>query len=640
MSNFVVDAVAQFIEGDGWRLPLERFFAAHKAAFVGHSRADEHTLAQHAVFTQFTDVAERLLEAMVLDLGCDPSTLFDALQEASNGVRAPSTRALVETLLSYEDFGAFCDRMAAYVHASAESATRQAQAQLASSEWVLQDVLARSLLEASDDGSLPDEDTPYVPWARVILEMTTTYQRLAATVNAAGVEAEDLRTRITELQAALTKERLRVDLVVAQRLADENAQMRSRMRQLCTSSCCMDADAKVRAVYIVSHESTLSDVCDRLDAIPAELREMKKRCFAVTSVRPEHLDELYLFLKDKVHHKHDLATCEDEIAAFVFARLAPADAPMVRDILQWLLLESEAIDLGKELQALSFASPRADAKDEDAADRWVQTWSDLDSAYYYVNSVLGTSQWEPPQAKDGSPILGYYDETNTWQPYAFGSVIATMSEQMVPDAKDLSQDGDKKDAKIQNDVATNLCSEASTGDVDRRGAIDEVALSSTEIDHSSIHTVHDRLSASVSTTPDAALLDMEVSLQRVLQEHAEESRKLALTLQVEQARQAQDIQRRKAQRRQERQMRRSSKPNDAVVTPTALPAPAHLSICLPEGRKVDLLQLLSETDEEQRRSRRGLPRKSGGLNVTSLMYLAKKIAPKSKYIEIEETYAL
>ncbi|KDO21500.1 hypothetical protein SPRG_12464 [Saprolegnia parasitica CBS 223.65] len=619
MSDFVVDAVAQFIEGDAWRLPLERFLAAHKAAFLGRARADEHTLGQHAVFSEFTEVAERLLEAMVLDLGCDPSTLLDALEDASKGVRAQSTRVLVQTLLSYNDFGAFCDRMFAYVRASAETATRHAIAQLASSEWVLQDVLARSLLEASDDDSLPAEDAPYVPWARVILEMTATYRRLAATID--GAEAEELRARITELQATLTKERLRVDLIVAQRLADENAQMRCRMRQLCGTS--MDADAK--------QEATIGDVCDRLDAIPIELREIKQRCFAATNVRPAHLDELYLFLKDKVHHKQDLAQCEDEIASFVFARLTPTDAPIVRDILQWLLLESEAIELGKELQALSFASPRADAKDEDAADRWVQTWSDHDMAYYYVNSVLGTSQWEPPQAKDGSPILGFYDEANNWQPYAFGSanVHATPSE-MAPDAKALMRQDDDDDA-----AATTLCSDALTGDVDR-----PVALASTDTDHANrTHAVDDRL-ASSSLPSDVALLDMEASLQRVLQEHADESRKLELTLQVEQARQAQDIQRRKAQRRQERQMRRSSKPHEPTSVPTVLPAPAHLSVCLPEGRKVDLMQLLSETDEEQRRSRRGLPGKSGGLNVTSLMYLAKKIAPKSKYIDIEETYAL
>ncbi|CAK4380481.1 unnamed protein product [Aphanomyces euteiches] len=92
-------------------------------------------------------------------------------------------------------------------------------------------------------------------------------------------------------------------------------------------------------------------------------------------------------------------------------------------------------------------------------------------------------------------------------------------------------------------------------------------------------------------------------------------------------------------------MKKSAADNSSETQSVAAPPPpvevgplSALSGCQISG-KLDLMSLLSEADERMRRERRGdgqtqaLP---ASLHASSLRYLAEKVAPTSKLIEIED----
>ncbi|RLO11330.1 hypothetical protein DYB28_013251, partial [Aphanomyces astaci] len=155
-------------------------------------------------------------------------------------------------------------------------------------------------------------------------------------------------------------------------------------------------------------------------------------------------------------------------------------------------------------------------------------------------------RWDPPMSKDGEPIVGYWDNDNQWVPYAF----------LAP--------GDNPPVDMTAD---------SKGDV----------------------TPLEQKLPPLETKP-------WTSLQKVLQEHADESKKLEIALQgtsdmisssyrwpydswliiflceVEHARQTQDIQRRKAQRRKERKVKKAAAHDGGdAKTLVAPPPPVDLS---------------------------------------------------------------
>ncbi|RHY89025.1 hypothetical protein DYB35_008112 [Aphanomyces astaci] len=510
---------------------------ANKLAFVGLAGPQEsYSLQQHAVFVEFKDLAERLLEGIVQDLGCEPSTFVAALEEAvvneAGGPKEEEVQLLVKTLLAYDDFHGFCALMQTYVEWNAVpsmppdenemqfsgadefqvvdgAAAFDATKYFGSHEWILQEVVARSLLDAQTAGTT------------------------------------------------------------------------------------------------LSAEDELCHLCHRMETIQVELKAIKKRCFGFKSVSQAHLDEI---------------------------RIQPSDSAIVPDLLQWLLLESEAHEVQVEVQSRSFLSPRAEAKEVDLNDRWVQHWSGDDGTYYYLNSVTGESRWNPPMSKDGEPIVGYWDNDNQWVPYAFLAPGDTPPVDMTADSKGDVTPLEQKLPPLETKPWT--------------------PSADLTVQH-------------ISTGP---FMDVEASLQKVLQEHADESKKLEIALQgtsdmisssyrwpyhswliiflweVEHARQTQDIQRRKAQRRKERKVKKAAEEahdGGDAKTLVAPPPPVDLSALNALRGKFDLLNLLSEADERVRRERRGdaAPKNDGtpaSLNATSLRYLAEKLAPTSKLIEIED----
>ena len=101
----------------------------------------------------------------------------------------------------------------------------------------------------------------------------------------------------------------------------------------------------------------------------------------------------YLFLKEKIHFKQDLALCQQDIYDFIFARIYAEDASVIPYLLQWLLLESEGLDIQHRLDAILSGETIAEEV------YWTQIWDEDSSAYYYMSNsqTQEESVWEAPE---------------------------------------------------------------------------------------------------------------------------------------------------------------------------------------------------------------------------------------------------
>lgn len=155
MSNeFLIDAVAQFLQGNDWQNSITQFLENNYTLFVPESTEDKlskgvgYTFEQYAVFQKFTDMIERLLEGLISELGCNPNDLFDALQESSkNKSITGERRFFIKTLLAFEDYDAFHTRITQYA-VEKQSCVVQIDDNTELTEWHLQLALAESLLDA------------------------------------------------------------------------------------------------------------------------------------------------------------------------------------------------------------------------------------------------------------------------------------------------------------------------------------------------------------------------------------------------------------------------------------------------------------------------------------------------------------
>lgn len=122
--EFVVDAVAQFVQSTAWQDTVSQFLEANYAVFLdaesdaarAECKVAGYTLEQFQVFTAFKDVVERLLEQLMADLGCSGEDLVAALEQ--NVKREVwlrgERRFFIKTLLSFDDYDAFCDKISQY----------------------------------------------------------------------------------------------------------------------------------------------------------------------------------------------------------------------------------------------------------------------------------------------------------------------------------------------------------------------------------------------------------------------------------------------------------------------------------------------------------------------------------------------
>lgn len=123
--DFLLDAVAQFLQSSVWLDAVSAFLKSNFRLFLSDDdtervRAErkvaEYSLAQYEAFTAFKDVVERLLEQLMADLGCSGEDLVAVLEDSVRRGQslAGERRFFVKTLLSFDDYDAFCDKMTQY----------------------------------------------------------------------------------------------------------------------------------------------------------------------------------------------------------------------------------------------------------------------------------------------------------------------------------------------------------------------------------------------------------------------------------------------------------------------------------------------------------------------------------------------
>ncbi|RLN71034.1 hypothetical protein BBJ29_010021 [Phytophthora kernoviae] len=191
--TFLVDAVAQFVQGNAWRDAVSHFLESHYKRFLVDSEDSKaqdkvtgYTLEQYDSFMAFKDRVERMLEGVVGDLGCSGNDLVAAIEENLKYESALSTekRFCIQTLLTFDDYDAFCSRIMEYAaekQVSGYNATSTGDTEL--SEWALQDAIARSILEAQVLGQLDEAEASWVPWAQAQVEMCQREQDIAPVEN-------------------------------------------------------------------------------------------------------------------------------------------------------------------------------------------------------------------------------------------------------------------------------------------------------------------------------------------------------------------------------------------------------------------------------------------------------------------------
>ena len=103
-------------------------------------------------------------------------------------------------------------------------------------------------------------------------------------------------------------------------------------------------------------EQTLDYMFKRREQLTTEITEQRKAVVNFTKnpnrVSDDHLEELYLFLKEMVHNGDDLAKHKQRIHTYVFSRITPSQGTIVPNLLSLMLLENEDYLLQKNINRL------------------------------------------------------------------------------------------------------------------------------------------------------------------------------------------------------------------------------------------------------------------------------------------------
>jgi predicted Zn-dependent protease with MMP-like domain len=86
-------------------------------------------------------------------------------------------------------------------------------------------------------------------------------------------------------------QRFKVDLLVAQRIADANTQMKKQMLNLAAEVAGQDEQMEEVAL---SAEDELAGLFAHMETIGARLKDVKARCFKFESVTQQQMDTVYV----------------------------------------------------------------------------------------------------------------------------------------------------------------------------------------------------------------------------------------------------------------------------------------------------------------------------------------------------------
>ncbi|KAF1331093.1 hypothetical protein FI667_g4470, partial [Globisporangium splendens] len=511
--------------------------------------AKEYTLDQYEVFLQFKDLVERLLEELIAELGCSGDDLVASLDESARlGEYASGERHFfIQTLLSFENYHAFHHKICQFaiekqesdcplVGSDGEASTSKVGTE--NPEWLLQVVIATSILESKANGQLDETEEGLVAWAEALVQMTHhSSNNESDQVPVVSDNEVDSVCDDTEKEEAKATDSAPSDgrlkelerTLIRERIADANAQIKQQMLHLVASE--INDQQTADETTGDPSESELAGLFAQVEAIQARLKQVKAQCFEFKAVSQPHLDRMYLFLKEKVQYQQDLVSQEKEISDFIFTQIGESDAPLIPLLLEWLLLESEGLRVQTQIQ------------DQLGGERdewyWIQDWDEGSRAFYYVHSVTHESAWE-------APVCGYLDMnqefvTPAWDGYGESANPSSDTVDQVAESKGTS-----------NAVESGK-DESSAADLASDGSITQMALDQVSTQLSAT------LQLSDGSDSQNQLLEFESVMERISREHDEERKRLELLFQVEKARQKEGLRKRKEKKRRERTIKNKLK---------------------------------------------------------------------------------
>ncbi|KAK1946002.1 hypothetical protein P3T76_003050 [Phytophthora citrophthora] len=648
--GFLVDAVAEYIQGSKWRDAVTHFLETHYKRFLpdpedpkSQGGVNGYSLEQYDSFMAFKDRIERMLEAVVSDLGCSGEDLVEAIGENLKYESALSTekRFCIQTLLTFDNYDAFYSRISEYAaEKQVVGYDSTSTGSMEISEWALQEAIARSILEAHARGQLDESEASWLPWAEAFVQMSQAASpaETEAVVEETVEEAKEIEakaetkdnaeedsevqedSRMQELERILIRERFKVDLLVAQRVADANIQMKKQMLNLAAEIVNQDEQMEDQTL---SAEEELASLFTHIETIGERLKDVKSRCFKFEGISQQQMDTIYLYLKEKVHYKQDLVSQEKEIATFIFTQIHEKDESLIPLMLEWLLLESEQLRTQSQIQEHLAGPP-----DEGY---WTQVWDEASQAFYYVNSVSKESVWDPPSA-------GYYDINSEFQ--------VSGLEDNSPGAPSGEAWSGKASGSVAHETEAKAWEETPTQDEYYTNGVPTLDQASSQMD----------ATFELKIEPDATeMLEMESVLERISREHDQERKRLELVFELEKARQKEELRKRKEKKRREK-IARKQKQKEAVFQNDApkedgemaqpLPAPmssrmadrvgtktedkSQLSISVPGHGRIDLVHLLSDAHSTRHRQMKGITpaQERAMLNPATLRYLTEQMAIK------------
>ena len=203
-------------------------------------------------------------------------------------------------------------------------------------EFEVQVGMAESIMLAHGSGRLPPAEQPIVPWAELVMELRGVLRLRADEDNVAGnLHTSD--ARIAALHQQLKVEKVRVDLVVARAIAEENESLRLQLER--DRARKEQREEMMRAAP--KQDQEIDALFLKLEELQGEAEEYRGVAHAYmkppVSLSRKHFEDVYGFLKELVHNSVDLEAKREEIHAFIVVeRVGEDNAQVVPDLLDLL----------------------------------------------------------------------------------------------------------------------------------------------------------------------------------------------------------------------------------------------------------------------------------------------------------------
>ena len=361
MDTVWFEALHEYLASQEWYDTIGVFIESHCALFetTSSSTSGEFDHGQFTVFREFTEISEQILNNMLSNLGGSLSLLEQALDEHSTlpptGPRDDARKAMISTLLTYDSFPHFCEMMRSK-SSKIDSAT--------TSYYDVNDLdklTSMGFDKAFAISALNNCDGDFDEALQYLFDNPPPSSRNAspsapsAPVQASALPFEDFRNTRPQYNKD-TKEQVNSSVTSALNKQDSMRRRNSSIATEASAASSTPADQTSGNSNATKTEQTLDYMFKRREQLTTEITEQRKVVVNFTKnpnrVSDDHLEELYLFLKEMVHNGDDLAKHKQKIHTYVFSRITPSQGTIIPNLLSLMLLENEDYLLQKNINRL------------------------------------------------------------------------------------------------------------------------------------------------------------------------------------------------------------------------------------------------------------------------------------------------